>query len=197
MTPPPPPRPGSRRRGDDELAPTSAAPSAPCPHRGKRKRRAALVFVTLLVIVLAVFASASAPSPGTAPTAPVVCSRSRSARTRSSTPPTARCSARSRPRRTAAGALWRVSPWMPQGDGFDRGQALLAARRRRPRGHHARALGGRQRGQGRAGRLDDHAAARAQPLHLERADAEAEAEGGLPRDEALAAGRRRGSSRRT
>ena len=33
------------------------------------------------------------------------------------------------------------------------------------RGHRARALGGRERRQGRPGRLDDHAAARAQPLH--------------------------------
>ena len=39
-------------------------------------------------------------------------------------------------------------------------------------------------GRGRRGRLDDHAAARPQPLHLARADRRAEAEGGVPRAQA-------------
>ena len=39
-------------------------------------------------------------------------------------------------------------------------------------------------GQGRAGRLDDHAAARAQPLHLARAHLHAQAARGVPRGEA-------------
>ena len=40
------------------------------------------------------------------------------------------------------------------------------------------------RRRGRPGRLDDHAAARAQPLHLEGADVQAQGQGGLPRDQA-------------
>ena len=54
----------------------------------------------------------------------------------------------------------------------------------RPDRHHARVLGRRGAGQGRAGRLDDHAAARAQPLHLARADLHAQAARGVPRREA-------------
>ena len=72
----------------------------------------------------------------------------------------------------------------PQGDDRDRGPPLLRARRRRPRGHRA---GRRRRHQGRGdrrGRLDDHAAARPQPLHLARADGPAQGEGGVPRHEA-------------
>ena len=66
-------------------------------------------------------------------------------------------------------------------DRRDRGPALLRARRRRPRGHRAGALGGRARRQGRPGRLDDHAAARAQPLPRHaRADGRAQGQGGLP-----------------
>ena len=42
----------------------------------------------------------------------------------------------------------------------------------------------RQRRQGRRGRLDDRAAARAQPLHGPRANLRAQAQGGLPRDQA-------------
>ena len=41
-----------------------------------------------------------------------------------------------------------------------------------------------EQGQGRRGRLDDHAAARPQPLHLARADVPAEDQGGLPGDQA-------------
>ena len=56
-------------------------------------------------------------------------------------------------------------------DDRDRGRALLPARRRRLRGHRARRLQeprGRQDGRGR---LDDHAAAGAQPLRRPRAHA--------------------------
>ncbi len=71
-----------------------------------------------------------------------------------------------------------------EGDRRDRGPALLPARRRRRRGHRTCALEERQRRSGGRGRLDDHAAARAQPLHRARADGRAEAEGGVPRDQA-------------
>ena len=83
-----------------------------------------------------------------------------------------------------AGAARAHEPVAAEGDGRRRGPALLPARRRRLRGHRARALEGRQRRQGRRGRLDDRAAARAQPLHRPRAHARAQAQGGLPRDQA-------------
>ena len=84
-----------------------------------------------------------------------------------------------------------------QGRDRDRGPALLPARRRRLRGDHPRRLARREQGEGRRGRLDDHAAGRPQPLHLAREDAAAEDQGGLPCDQAeqaLVEGR--GSSRR-
>ena len=81
----------------------------------------------------------------------------------------------------------QISHWLPEGDGRDRGPALLPARRRRPRRHRARRRRRRPRGQVRAGRLDDHAGARAEPLPLARADAEAEAHRGVSRDQARAA----------
>ncbi len=71
-----------------------------------------------------------------------------------------------------------------EGDGRDRGQTLLRARRHRSRGHRPRAVGERRGRRGRAGRVDDHAAARAQPLHLAGADGAAQGQGGVPRDEA-------------
>ena len=64
---------------------------------------------------------------------------------------------RAEPRARAAQA---DQPVAAEGDGRRRGPALLPARRRRLRGHRARALEGRQRRQGRRGRLDDRAAAR-------------------------------------
>ena len=72
----------------------------------------------------------------------------------------------------------------PQGDDRDRGSPLLRARRRRRRGN--RACSGREppRRRDRRGRVDDHAAARAEPLHLAGADRSAQGEGGVPRDEA-------------
>ena len=51
------------------------------------------------------------------------------------------------------------------GHGRDRGRALLRAQRRRPRGHHPRGLREPRGRRGEAGRLDDHDAARPQPLH--------------------------------
>ena len=58
--------------------------------------------------------------------------------------------------------------------------------------------GGRQRRQGRRGRLDDRPAARPQPLHRPRADVRAEAQGGVPRDQAQpSSGRSSGSSTST
>ena len=72
-----------------------------------------------------------------------------------------------------------------EGDRRDRGPALLSARRRRPGRHHARGRRRRTRGQDRAGRLDDHAGARAQPLPLARADVQAQAHRGVPRDQAV------------
>ena len=70
-------------------------------------------------------------------------------------------------------------------DRLDRGPALLPARRRRLRGHRARRVEGRDGRQGRRGRLDDHAAARPQPLHRPGEDAEAQGERGVSRDQAL------------
>ena len=84
-----------------------------------------------------------------------------------------------------AGAAQANQPLDAEGDGGDRGPPLLRARRHRRRGHRPRALEERQRRRGRRRRLDDHAAARPQPLSgLPRADGRAEAEGGLPRDQA-------------
>ena len=80
-----------------------------------------------------------------------------------------------------------LSPGQPldaEGDDRDRGPPLLPPRRRRPAGHRARRPRGRPGARGRPGRLDDHPAARAQPLHLERAHRAAEAQGGVPRDQA-------------
>ena len=71
-----------------------------------------------------------------------------------------------------------------EGDRRDRGPALLPARRHRRRGHRPGALEERQRRPGGRGRLDDHPAARAEPLHRPREDGRAEAEGGVPRDQA-------------
>ena len=83
-----------------------------------------------------------------------------------------------------AGGARQDQPLDAEGDGRDRGPALLRAQRRRRRGHRPRALEERQRRAGRRGRLDDHAAARAQPLHRPRAHGRAEAEGGVSRDQA-------------
>ena len=71
-----------------------------------------------------------------------------------------------------------------QGDDRDRGQAVLRSRRSRHRRHRTRGRRRRTRRRDRRGRLDHHAAARPQPLHLPRADGAAEGEGGVPRDEA-------------
>ena len=66
-----------------------------------------------------------------------------SGRTRSSMPPTARCSARFPPSRTGRWCRSRADqPLGAEGDGGDRGQALLRPRRRRPRGHRPRSVGG-------------------------------------------------------
>ena len=82
-------------------------------------------------------------------------------------------------------SLKEMSPWLSKGDDRDRGPPLLRARRRRLRGHRPRADEGHPRRPDRRGRLDDHAAARAQPLPgLERADDRAQDQGGLPRDQA-------------
>ena len=72
----------------------------------------------------------------------------------------------------------------PQGDDRDRRQALLRSQRRRCRRHGASRGREHPRGRDRGGRLDHHAAARPQPLHLPRADRAAQGEGGVPRDEA-------------
>ena len=71
-----------------------------------------------------------------------------------------------------------------EGDGGDRGPAFLPARRDRPDRHRPRRRRRRARGEDRRGRLDDHAGARAEPLPHARADAEAEADRGVPRDQA-------------
>ena len=71
-----------------------------------------------------------------------------------------------------------------EGDGRHRGPTVLRARRTGRRGHRPRAVGQRQGTRGRAGRLDDHAAARPEPLHLSRAHARAEGQGGVPRGQA-------------
>ena len=78
----------------------------------------------------------------------------------------------------------RMSAVAAEGDRRGRGQALLRARRRRLRRHPARALGRRQRRQGRRGRLDDQPAARPEHVHGPRADVRPQDQGGLPRDQA-------------
>ena len=113
------------------------------------------------------------------------CARCGSARTRSSTPPTARCSARSRPSATGRSSRCaRVSPWMPKATVAIEDRRFYSHGGDRPAGHRPRRRRRRPGARGRPGRLDDHAAARPQPLHLERAHAAAEAEGGVPRDQA-------------
>ena len=69
-------------------------------------------------------------------------------------------------------------------DDGDRGPALLGARCGRLRRHRACGVEGPHRGQGPRGRLDDHAAARPQPLHRPGEDVHAQDQGGLPRDQA-------------
>ena len=73
-----------------------------------------------------------------------------------------------------------------QGDGRDRGQALLRARRDRLSRHRACRLDGRDGRQGRRGRLDHHAAARPEPLHRPGAHVQPQGERGLPGDQARA-----------
>ena len=74
---------------------------------------------------------------------------------------------------------------MREGDRRDRGPPLLRSTAASTYEGIARAAWARHpRRQGRPGRLDDHAAARPQPLHLARADARAQGQGGLPRDQA-------------
>ena len=90
------------------------------------------------------------------------------------------------PRARAARAHVAVAA---EGDGGDRGRAVLDARRRaRPAGDHAR--GGRRRPgrEGRRGRLDDPPAAGARQVPARPgADAVAQAPGGVPGDAARAA----------
>ena len=72
-----------------------------------------------------------------------------------------------------------------QGDGRDRGPPLLPARRHRLPGHCPRRRQGHPGGASGRGRLDDHAAARPQPLHqAQRADPAAEGRRGMPRRQA-------------
>ena len=137
--------------------------------------------------------SSSPPSPSRAsrscsrPAASRISARSRSARTRSSTRTTAGCSASSRRRRTASRCRSRRSR---------RGcrEATVAIEDARFWQHGAldyqgivRALlPGPHERPDRAGRLDDHAGARPQPLHRQpAADVVAQDQGGLPRREAL------------
>ena len=69
-------------------------------------------------------------------------------------------------------------------DGGDRRSPLLLAWRDRRRGDRPRALARPERRPRRRGRLDDHAAARPHPLHLERAHRRAEGHRGVPGREA-------------
>ena len=83
-------------------------------------------------------------------------------------------------------ALAQISPWMPK--------ATVAIEDRRFYKHGGvdykgivrAAVNDLARRQGRPGRLDDHTAARPQPLHLAPADLQAQAQGGVPRDQAAA-----------
>ncbi len=75
-------------------------------------------------------------------------------------------------------------PLGPQGDDRHRGQALLRARRARCRRHRARRRGRHQGRRARRGWIDDHPAARPEPLHLAREDRSAQGERGVPRLEA-------------
>ena len=113
------------------------------------------------------------------------CARSRSARTRSSTRPTAACSARSRPRGTASRCRSaRMSPWLPK--------ATIAIEDRRFYQHGGVDYEGIVRALWKdvsAGRVVEGGSTIAQqlvrqPLHRPRAHARAQAQGGVPRDQA-------------
>ena len=78
----------------------------------------------------------------------------------------------------------RHVPMGAQGDDRGRGQALLRARGNRRRRHRPGRRGRHQSGLAGRGRIDDHPAARPEPLHLAREDRPAQGEGGVPRLEA-------------
>ena len=77
-----------------------------------------------------------------------------------------------------------MSHWVDERDGRRRGPPLLRARRHRLRGHRPRRGRERQERPHRPGRLDDHAAARPQPLHRQGGLPRPQDQGGLPRPEA-------------
>ena len=130
--------------------------------------------------------SVSAPARRSRPlcTSPA-CTRSTSARTRSSTPPTASLlGSIPAERNREPVTLGRMSPWLPK--------ATVAVEDRRfyehggstTSGSSARSGRDVERRQGRRGRLDDQPAARPQPVHGPRAHVRAQDQGGVPRDQA-------------
>ena len=188
MSPPrSPPRRGRRRRRPCAST-TPPAPAAAAPQAIAAARRRSLVVAARPRGRLVVLLGGALQRRGRARLAlrpRQRCARSRSARTRSSTPPTARSSARSRPSRTASPSRsQQISPWLRRRRSRSRTAASTSTAGSTPRASRGPLWARRPGRQGRAGRLDDHAAARPQPLHLARADDRAQGEGGLPRDQA-------------
>ncbi len=79
-----------------------------------------------------------------------------------------------------------MSPWLPKSTTAIEDRRFWEHGARRLRRHRARGLEGPHRGQGARGRLDDHAAARPQPLHRPGEDVHAQDQGGVPCDQARA-----------
>ena len=184
---PPPPR-GRRRGGDDEFEDVlRRRKRRRLNGKGKRKRRATLILGALLVIVLAMIASGVGAVAAFRSSCDLTTLRPVEIGQNSFVFAGERLPARLDPggAKPHAGPLVAGEPVDAQGHGGDRGSPLLPARWRRLRGHRARRLQGPQRRPRGAGRLDDHPAAGAQPLHLEGAHVQAQGEGGLPRDQAL------------
>ena len=157
--------------------------------RRRRRRRGAIVAVAASSRRWGVAAGDRRAQPRSSPTARRAIStrsvRSRSGGTRSCTPPTARCSGRFPAERNRQPvAAEEMSPWIRK--------ATIAVEDRRFFEHGGVDVEGIARaavadikaGRDRRRGLDDHAAARPQPLHLAGAHGAAEAQGGVPRDEA-------------
>ena len=132
----------------------------------------------LAFMVLGIVRHRSAASPRSATSSPSPPRRRRSTSLKARDP--RRELARLRRRRQALGFIQADElrlpvagdeiPQVAQGrDGRDRGRALLQAQGRRLRGRRPRGGQEPRLAQDRAGRLDDHDAARPQPLHLQRA----------------------------
>ena len=162
--------------------------------------------------------AACAPAAGAGSQSSVAWSSSSRRRLQALDSPARAISAELRPQRPAAGAdrsehlrlcRRRLAPRHPrgeesragdsesgqsldeEGDSRDRGPPVLQSRRDRSGRHRTRSRARHSGGEGRRGRIDDHPAARTQPLHRqERAHPPAQSDGSLPCDSSTGAGRR-------